>query len=132
AKRYGIDNPYDPVQGIYGGARILNDALTNAEQIKANGRDISPVDYALKTYFGGNEGPKWGPLTAAYPGKIAARYQALQGQGNAQPSGVDQLAAVGTKSPGIADGDNGQPYVVPAQYAEERAAQGPQSGSTLP
>src|SRR4051812_41227424 len=46
AKKYGIADPYDPVQGIYGGAKILGDALGNAERLKQSGRDIHPVDYA--------------------------------------------------------------------------------------
>src|SRR4051794_13249968 len=73
AKRYGIADPHDPVQGIYGGAKILNDALTGAEQQRQAGRDINPVDYALRTYFAGDEGPGWGPKTAAYPSYIAGK-----------------------------------------------------------
>lgn len=122
----GID-PYDPVQAIYRGADILNANLTKAEKLKADGRSINPVEYALKEYFGGPEGPQWGPKTAAYPSYIASRYQA-----GAPVSPVAALAAAGTKSPGVADGDNGQPYSLPAQFAQERAAaQRPQNGAPM-
>lgn len=107
AKKHGIADPYDPVQAIYGGAKILGEGLTNAEKLKQSGRaDINPVDYALRTYFGGEEGPQWGQKTAAYPGYIASKYQALtQPQSvNVQPlnsaaapaNGIAQLAAAGS------------------------------------
>lgn len=102
AAAYGVTDVNDPVQSIYGAGKLLNNLLTDAEQKKAAGRDINPVEHALKGYFAGNEGPDWGPKTAAYPGYIASHYRALQGQ--QQPRGGD--VTVGE--------DSGQPYVPPS------------------
>ncbi len=96
AQRYGIADPYDPVQAIYGGAKILNDNLTKAEAAKAAGANIDPTDEALRSYFAGPGGGNRGPETARYPGYIAQKYLALQGgQGepSAPASGIDMLAA---------------------------------------
>jgi hypothetical protein len=98
AQQYGIKDPYDPVQGVYGAARILNDHLTRAEQSKAAGANIVPVDEALRSYFAGPNGGNRGSQTAGYPGYIANRYRDLQG-GSADAtstpsvSGIDALAA---------------------------------------
>jgi hypothetical protein len=95
AQHYGIKDPYDPVQAIYGAARILNDNLTNAEAAKAAGANIVPVDEALRSYFAGSGGGNRGPLTEKYPGYIASKYSELQkGAGVASTlSPIDQLAA---------------------------------------
>ncbi len=96
AKGYGIADPYDPVQAIYGGAKILNEHLTKAEGAKAAGANIVPIDEALRSYFAGPGGGNRGPLTANYPDYIGRRYLALQ-NGNEPPaappaSGIDALA----------------------------------------
>jgi hypothetical protein len=74
ARDYGIVNPYDPVQAIYGGARILHDALTKAEGLKASGRDIDPAEYALKILCRrperGEMGCEDGELSRLYRRKI--------------------------------------------------------------
>ena len=67
-KRYNVSDPTDPRQNIYAGAAVLDEALT-----AANGN----VPLALRIYQGGQDQTKWGPNNAAYPGKVAAAYQAL-------------------------------------------------------
>lgn len=114
AARMGID-PSDPVQGIYGAARLLNDNLTQAEQIRAGGRNINPTDYALRMYFAGDEGPQWKEETAAYPGYIYGRYRQLSGGAQPVTAGsknggamtpLDQLSASG-QPPAQGDADSG-------------------------
>lgn len=95
AKQYGIADPYDPVQAIYGGAKILNDNLTKAEARKAAGENINPADEALRSYFAGSGGGNRGAKTAAYPGYIAQRYHALLAGGDMpEPPPADQIDAL--------------------------------------
>lgn len=153
AKKHNIADPYDPVQAIYGGAKILGEGLTNAEKLKQSGRtDINPVDYALRTYFGGEEGPQWGQKTAAYPGYIASKYQALTapqqpGQSSpiavqplnnaAMPPGIAQLAAAGG---GQASGTDNPALLAPTdpryqQWVKSQVAAGnmpPTAGTLTP
>jgi hypothetical protein len=73
AKGLGVD-PYDPAQAIYGGARYLAQGLTKAEQLKAQGQDVDPAQYALMYYHGGPNTDLWGPKTHAYVGQVASHY----------------------------------------------------------
>ncbi|WP_051626137.1 transglycosylase SLT domain-containing protein [Kozakia baliensis] len=64
AKSLGID-PRDPVQSIYGAARLLDENLRRYGNLKD----------ALSAYNDGTDRNKWGnPETMAYPGKVAANY----------------------------------------------------------
>lgn len=68
ARSLGID-PTDPVQSIYGAARLLD------ENLKRYGN----LPDALRAYNGGTDRTKWGNSeTMAYPGKVAANYQPNQ------------------------------------------------------
>lgn len=70
ARSLGID-PTDPVQSIYGAARLLD------ENLKRYGN----LPDALRAYNGGTDRTKWGNSeTMAYPGKVAANYQPPQKQ----------------------------------------------------
>lgn len=88
ARRLGID-PTDPVQSIYGAARLLD------ENIKRYGN----LPDALRAYNGGTNRAKWGnPETMAYPRKVAANYQ-TQKQ-SAPDAGEDAFGAMfGSRSP---------------------------------
>ncbi|MGO2958770.1 MAG: transglycosylase SLT domain-containing protein [Acetobacter sp.] len=68
ADAIGID-PRDPVQSIYGAARILRENLDRYRN----------VPDALRAYNGGTDRTRWGnPETMAYPQKVAAQYSGLQ------------------------------------------------------
>lgn len=62
ARALGID-PMDDTQAIPAAAKLIR------ANIDASGGDL---DHAAKMYYGGPNPAHWGPLTAAYPGKIAA------------------------------------------------------------
>lgn len=65
ARRLGID-PTDPVQSIYGAARLIDENI----------RRYGNLPDALRAYNGGTDHSKWGnPETMAYPSKVAANYQ---------------------------------------------------------
>ncbi|GBQ10336.1 lytic transglycosylase domain-containing protein [Acetobacter cerevisiae] len=79
AQSLGID-PHDPVQSIYGGARVLRENLDR----------YGDVPDALRAYNSGTDRTKWGnPETMAYPQKVATQYAGLQ-------SGDDPFAGPGT------------------------------------
>lgn len=79
AQSLGID-PHDPVQSIYGGARVLRENLDR----------YGNVPDALRAYNSGTDRTKWGnPETMAYPQKVATQYAGLQ-------SGDDPFAGPGT------------------------------------
>jgi Transglycosylase SLT domain len=61
-KALGITDPTDPTQNIMGGAQLLSGLLD---------RYGDPVT-ALRHYQGGDDQSKWGPINAAYPGKVFA------------------------------------------------------------
>ena len=83
--RLNVIDPYNPQYNIPAGTRVLDEALT------ASGGDVTQ---ALRIYQGGQDQSKWGPINAAYPGKVAAAYQALKAkQPTAQP---DHAAPDGT------------------------------------
>jgi len=68
ARRLGID-PHDPVQAIYGGARVLSENLDRYKNLKD----------ALSAYNGGTDRSKWGnPETMAYPSAVASNYRGAQ------------------------------------------------------
>ncbi|MBS1037218.1 lytic transglycosylase domain-containing protein [Gluconobacter cerinus] len=68
ARRLSID-PTDPVQSIYGAARLLDENL----------KHYGNLPDALRAYNGGTNRTKWGnPETMAYPGKVATNYQPAQ------------------------------------------------------
>lgn len=61
-KALGITDPTDPTQNIMGGAKLISQLL-----------DTSPdVATALRRYQGGDDTKAWGPVNAAYPGKVLA------------------------------------------------------------
>ncbi|PYE21328.1 transglycosylase-like protein with SLT domain [Paraburkholderia silvatlantica] len=61
-KALGITDPKDPTQNIMGGTQLLSQLLD---------RFGDPVT-ALRHYHGGDDTSKWGPVNAAYPGKVLA------------------------------------------------------------
>ncbi|MDE7540437.1 lytic transglycosylase domain-containing protein [Gluconobacter sphaericus] len=82
ARSLGID-PTDPVQSIYGAARLLD------ENLKRYGN----LPDALRAYNGGTDRTRWGNSeTMAYPGKVAASYQPPQKQQDA-PADTDAFAS---------------------------------------
>jgi hypothetical protein len=83
-QRYNVSDPTDPKQNIYAGAAVLDEALT-----AANGN----VPLALRIYQGGQDQSKWGPNNAAYPGKVAAAYQAIAQRGQPVPGAPAAPAA---------------------------------------
>lgn len=85
ARSLGID-PRDPVQSIYGAARLLDENL----------KHYGNLPDALRAYNGGTNRTKWGnPETMAYPGKVAANYQSNKTA--AQPDAFERdFGSVGT------------------------------------
>jgi len=70
ARRLNID-PHDPVQSIYGAARLLDENLRRYGNLKD----------ALSAYNGGTNKSHWeNPETMAYPGKVASNYQSSKQQ----------------------------------------------------
>jgi hypothetical protein len=59
-KSLGITDPTDPQQNIFGGAKLISQLLDR----------FGNVQTALTHYVGGDDQSKWGPQTAAYPGKV--------------------------------------------------------------
>ncbi|MFB9942770.1 lytic transglycosylase domain-containing protein, partial [Gluconobacter oxydans] len=103
ARSLGID-PTDPVQSIYGAARLLD------ENLKRYGN----LPDALRAYNGGTDRTKWGNSeTMAYPGKVAANYQPNQRQQNT-PADTDAFASTFADSLG-----DGRP--APAKPSSENA-----------
>ena len=86
ANAVGID-PRDPVQSIYGGARVLRENLDR----------YGNLPDALRAYNGGTDRSKWGnDETMAYPHKVADRYAALKAPAD------DPFAGPGTDArPGV-------------------------------
>jgi len=81
ARRLGID-PTDPVQSIYGAARLLRQNMDR----------YGNVPDALRAYNAGTDQSHWGnPETMAYPQKVADRYAAAT---SAQPD-TDPFAGAG-------------------------------------
>ena len=79
-KALGIKDATDPRQNIFGGAKLLSQLL-----------DTSPdVITALRRYHGGDDQSKWGPVNAAYAGKVlgAAGVGAPQKQQNSVLPGI--------------------------------------------
>lgn len=77
-KALGITDPTDPQQNIMGGAQLLSQLLD---------RYGDPVT-ALRHYQGGDDTSQWGPINAAYPGKVlkAAGIAMPSQQGNPMPT----------------------------------------------
>jgi len=83
AKALGID-PTDPVQSIYGAARVLRENLDR----------YGNLPDALRAYNAGTDQKKWGnPETMAYPQKVAEQYAGLQMRGD------DPFAGPGIDAP---------------------------------
>lgn len=61
-KALGITDPNDPTQNIMGGAQMLSGLLDK----------YGDPATALRHYQGGDDQSKWGPVNAAYPGKVLA------------------------------------------------------------
>lgn len=119
AQRLVID-PHDPVQSIYGGARILRENLDR----------YGNVPDALRAYNGGTDRTKWGnPETMAYPQKVATQYARLQqaddpfgGSGIAAPeatqeqppkesgSAFDSMFGEDAEKPASPDGKGSDPF----------------------
>ena len=87
----GIENPFDPVQSIWGGAKYLDEALTKEGNPEA----------ALLYYHGG---PHWRQTYSksteaqGYVPAVAAHYKALQAAGVPQPP-ADAPPPVPAQSP---------------------------------
>lgn len=79
AHRLGI-NPHDPVQAIYGAARLLRENLDR----------YGNVPDALRAYNAGTDKSHWGNAeTMAYPQKVASNYPALPAPDPFEGGGVD-------------------------------------------
>lgn len=89
AQAVGID-PRDPVQSIYGGARVLRENLDRYGNLAD----------ALRAYNGGTDRSKWGnDETMAYPHKVADRYAALKVPGDDPFAGPGTDAGSGSSGP---------------------------------
>lgn len=90
----GVEDPFDPAQSIYGGAKYLSEAIEKEGQ-NAN---------ALLYYHGG---PGWrnsyGPESRAYAPAVIARYQALI-QAASKPYVIGDSIARGLQQAGKFDG----------------------------
>jgi hypothetical protein len=118
-KALGITDPTDPQQNIMGGAKLLSQLL-----------DSSPdVATALRRYQGGEDQSKWGPVNAAYPGKVLAA-AGIGGQQAPAPSAT--LPGIPASQPaGGAQSDD----AIFAQFskggAPAQGQQGPQSDDAI-
>jgi hypothetical protein len=117
-KALGITDATDPQQNIFGGAKLLSQLL-----------DSSPdVATALRRYQGGEDQSKWGPVNAAYPGKVLS----------AAGIGAQQAPAASATLPGIPTsqpaGDQSDDAIF-AQFSKGAAPpqgqQGPQSDDAI-
>ncbi|GEB38314.1 hypothetical protein GLI01_23490 [Gluconacetobacter liquefaciens] len=89
AQAVGID-PRDPVQSIYGGARVLRENLDR----------YGNLPDALRAYNGGTDRSKWGnDETMAYPHKVADRYAALKAPADDPFAGPGTDARPGASGP---------------------------------
>lgn len=89
AQAIGID-PRDPVQSIYGGARVLRENMDR----------YGNLPDALRAYNGGTDRSKWGnDETMAYPHKVADRYAALKAPGDDPFAGPGTDAGAGLSGP---------------------------------
>ena len=93
AKQLGVDDPYDPVQAIHGGARYLAEGLDKGEQLQKQGINIDPAQYALMYYHGGPNTDAWGPKTHNYVNQVASHYTAAppaasDDGGSRRPAGI--------------------------------------------
>lgn len=89
-KALGITDPTDPTQNIMGGAKLLSGLLD---------RYGDPAT-ALRHYQGGDDQSKWGPVNAAYPGKVFAA-GGINMPAQAQPAtlpGIPTSQAAGSQS----------------------------------
>ncbi|AST88089.1 hypothetical protein CIG66_07000 [Ralstonia pseudosolanacearum] len=117
-KALDITDATDPQQNIFGGTKLLSQLL-----------DTSPdVVTALRRYHGGDDRSKWGPINAAYPGKVL----------NAAGVGGQQMPQKSATLPGIpvAQTANGQSDdAIFSAFSGGRApaanAQGPQSDDAI-
>lgn len=88
ARRLGLTDPRDPIQAIFGTAKLMSQNLDAAN---------NDVPTALQIYQGGPNRAGWGRENAAYPGYIMGKYQqvaAKQGQA-ATPAAVQRDAVIG-------------------------------------
>lgn len=115
-KALGITDPKDPTQNIMGGTQLLSQLL-----------DSSPdVATALRRYQGGEDRSQWGPVNAAYPGKVLAA------------GGISAPASASRTLPGIpaaqAQGNQSDDAIF-AQFSKggsvPAAQQGPQSDDAI-
>jgi len=86
AKGLGVEDPFDPVQSIWGAAKYMNKALD----------DEGSPELALLNYHGGGKWrEKFGPESKAYVPAVAAHYKAFQAaqQQPAPPAAPPALAA---------------------------------------
>ncbi|MBB2170470.1 lytic transglycosylase domain-containing protein, partial [Gluconacetobacter aggeris] len=89
AHAIGID-PHDPVQSIYGGARVLRENMDR----------YGNLPDALRAYNGGTDRSKWGnDETMTYPHKVADRYAALKAPGDDPFAGPGTEARPSTSGP---------------------------------
>jgi soluble lytic murein transglycosylase-like protein len=88
AKGLGIEDPFDPVQSIWGAAKYMDEALT---------KEGSP-EAALLYYHGG---PGWrqsyGKESAGYVPAVAGHYKALTAGRQSTPAGKAQEVSDGSR-----------------------------------
>lgn len=96
AKGLGVTNAFDPVQSIYGAAKLMDEAL----------RAEGSAERALLYYHGG---PAWrrayGPESRAYVPAVAGHYQSLvsEAAATAKATAASPVAAVEGDPDGLAD-----------------------------
>lgn len=87
ARGLGITNPRDPVQAIFGTAKLMSQHLDAAN---------NDVPTALRLYQGGPNRAGWGPQNAAYPGYIMGKYQQVAARRPAaDPAAAGRDAVIG-------------------------------------
>lgn len=77
ARRYGVDDPYDPAQNLVGGARYLRDLLDRFATLPLALAAYNAGEGAVERY--GNAIPPYAE-TAAYVPRVLDHYQRLKGE----------------------------------------------------
>lgn len=84
AQALGVTNPNDPVQAVFGAAKLMRQNLD-----AANGDVVT----ALRLYQGGPDTSKWGPQNAAYPRQVLGNLKSIKA--SAAPAAAAPASAGG-------------------------------------
>ncbi|KAA0179033.1 lytic transglycosylase domain-containing protein [Cupriavidus gilardii] len=113
---YGIKDPFDARQNIFGGVQLLKEYLRAAK---------GDVETALKMYHGGYKRTGWGPNTNAYPGKVLSKNVEINGS-SALSGGTVASSPYGARYETSVDPD----YQHPVQVSGQRVMRLPGTGES--